>query len=88
VYLLAHIGFRLRNVGSLNKARLVVALALLPLSLLAAQIPALGALGLVAAVLIALVTFEALYFSEAREKIRHHGEGPHGLIDEAFSPHE
>jgi low temperature requirement protein LtrA len=71
VYLLAHIAFRLRNVQTLNKARLVVALALVPLALLAARLPALASLGLLAAVLLGLVAFEALRFAEARDRIRH-----------------
>jgi low temperature requirement protein LtrA len=78
VYLLAHIAFRLRNVGTLNRPRLGVALALLPLGGLAAGLPALAALGLLAAVLLGLVAFEALRFAEARDKIRHEGHGPHG----------
>lgn len=71
VYLLAHIAFRLRNVRTLNKARLVVAVGLVPLSLLATRLPALASLGLLAVVLLGLVAFESLRFSEARDRIRH-----------------
>lgn len=70
-YLLAHIAFRLRNVGTLNKGRLVVVVSLLPLGLVAAQLPAIVALALLAALLAGLVAFEALRFAEQRDHIRH-----------------
>ncbi len=80
VYLLAHIAFRLRNIGSVNTGRLVVALGLLPLSLVAARVPALLALAMIAIVLVGLVAFESLRYAEARDKIRHEGHGPSGPV--------
>lgn len=74
-YLLAHIAFRLRNVHTLNSARLVTAMALGPLALVAATLPAVAALGLLAAVLLGLVVFEAVRFAESRDQVRHAGHG-------------
>ena len=51
--------------------RTVVAALLLALIPAAAQIPALAALGLLAAILIGLIAFESLRFSEIRERVRH-----------------
>jgi low temperature requirement protein LtrA len=70
-YLLAHIAFRLRNVGSVNRPRLVVATGLLVLAPLAGQLPALGALAVLAAVLVGLIGYEAVRYAEARDAIRH-----------------
>lgn len=75
VYLLAHIAFRLRNVHTLNSARLVIAIALGPLTLVAATLPAVAALGLLAAVLLGLVAFEAVRFAEDRDQVRHAEHG-------------
>ncbi len=72
LYLVAHIAFRLRNVGTLNRQRLVAAgiiLALLPAGLM---LPSIASLSLVTAVLVILVTYEAVHFKEARHAIRDH----------------
>jgi len=77
IYLLAHVAFRWRNIHTLNRQRLVVAVLLLPLIALTVEIPALAAVALLAAVLVALVTYEAIRFGEARERLRRrllHGE--------------
>jgi low temperature requirement protein LtrA len=70
VYLLAHVAFRWRNIHTLNRQRLVVAIALLPLIALAVEVPALAALALLAAILCGLVAYEAIHFGEARERLR------------------
>ncbi len=70
LYLLAHIAFRLRNVGSLNRQRLAAAavcLALIPLALRAEALVALAAL---LSVLVALIGYETVRFREARARIR------------------
>ena len=69
LYLLGHIAFRLRNVGSLNRQRLVVAIVLLALIPLVHAIDALPALALVTAVLVALVTYEHVRFGEQRTEL-------------------
>jgi low temperature requirement protein LtrA len=71
LYYAGHVGFRLRNVGTLNYARLValvVSLALIPV---ATEVDALVALGLAAAVTSALIAYEAIRHAEARRRIRH-----------------
>ena len=74
MYLLAHVAFRFRNVHSVNVQRVVVAVLLIALIPGATRMPALAALGLVAAVLIALIVSEATKFSEIRDRVRHEEE--------------
>jgi low temperature requirement protein LtrA len=71
MYLLAHVAFRLRNVHTLNTARLTVAIVLLALIPLATTIPALAAMAIVAALMVALLSYEFIRFHEARERLRH-----------------
>ena len=78
LYLVAHILFRLRNVGSLNRQRLVVALALLALIPLGLELAALVTLTLVTALCIGLIAYEAIRFAEARERVRHAAAEPAG----------
>jgi low temperature requirement protein LtrA len=61
---------RKRDVGSWNWYRLIVAAAALALIPLFKTIPALAAFGVVTAMLVALVTTEAIVFRETRAKIR------------------
>jgi low temperature requirement protein LtrA len=71
LYLLAHVAFRLRNIRTLNRQRLLcsfVVVALIPAGI---ELPALVTLGILAAVLAALVTYETLRFAELRDRIRH-----------------
>jgi low temperature requirement protein LtrA len=71
VYLLAHVAFRLRNVRSLNRQRTAVAGGLLVLIPFADRPDAIVTLAVVAAIMVALIAFEATRFSEARDQIRH-----------------
>jgi len=71
VYLLGHVAFRRRNVGTWNPHRSLAAAALLLLLPVAWQLPALAALALVAGVLAALVGYEVRRFGPAREQVRH-----------------
>jgi low temperature requirement protein LtrA len=70
VYLLAHVAFRWRNIHTLNRQRLAVAFALVPLIGVAVAVPALAALAILAAILCGLVAYEAIRFAEARERLR------------------
>jgi low temperature requirement protein LtrA len=70
LYLLALVAFRLRNVRSVNRQRLVSAAFLLALIPVATQIPALIALGAVALICAALISYEAIHFREARARVR------------------
>jgi low temperature requirement protein LtrA len=71
VYLLAHVAFRLRNVHSVNRQRLLCALLLVALVPLAVRLPALGTLGIAAGLLAVLIAYESIRFAEARDRIRH-----------------
>ena len=70
LYLLAHIAFRLRNMGTLNLQRLVTALIMLALIPLGMAVPALLSLAVLTVVLVVLVAFEAIRFRENRHRIR------------------
>src|SRR4051812_27024793 len=65
LYLLAHIAFRLRNVGTVSRPRSVGALVLLASIPAATHVPALVALSLLATVLAAVIVYEALRYAEA-----------------------
>jgi low temperature requirement protein LtrA len=71
MYLAAHILFRLRNVQSLNKQRLVVTVLLLALVPAAVELPALGTLAAVTTLCVGLIAYEAIRFADARERVRH-----------------
>jgi low temperature requirement protein LtrA len=71
LYLLAHVAFRLRNMHTLSVRRLVCAAVLLALLPAATSLPALWTLGMLAALLAALIVYEAVRYAESRERIRH-----------------
>jgi low temperature requirement protein LtrA len=71
LYLLAHVAFRLRNVHTLSGRRLVCAALLLALIPLALSLPALATLGILTAVLAALIVYEVIRYADARDRIRH-----------------
>ena len=71
LYLLAHVAFRLRNIRTLNKQRLACAVLIAALVPAAVDLPALATLGMLAAVLSALIVYEVLRFAEPRDRIRH-----------------
>jgi low temperature requirement protein LtrA len=71
MYLLAHVAFRLRNMHTLSRRRLVCALVLLALLPAGAALPAIATLGVLAALLVALIAYEALRYADSRERIRH-----------------
>jgi low temperature requirement protein LtrA len=70
IYLLAHIAFRYRNVGTFNRHRALATVAVLALIPLALEVDALYAVAAVTGVLVALIAFEAIHFREARERVR------------------
>jgi low temperature requirement protein LtrA len=78
LYLLAHILFRLRNVGSMNRQRLVVTVALLALIPLGVELAALVTLTLVALLCVGLIAYEAIRFADARDRVRHAAAEPAG----------
>jgi low temperature requirement protein LtrA len=85
MYLLAQVAFRLRNMRTLSARRLVCAVILLALLPAATTLPALATLGLLAGLLAALIAYEALRYSDSRERIRHElARNP--VSDEALEP--
>jgi low temperature requirement protein LtrA len=69
-YYAGHVVFRLRNVGTVNRPRLlalVVCLALIPLG---TEVDAIVALGLASAITSSVIAFEAVRYAEARRRIR------------------
>jgi low temperature requirement protein LtrA len=72
LYLVGHIGLRLRTGGGLARGRSVATVVLLALLPLAGSVSALTALGLVAAVCAALIAYETLRYPYARAWIRSH----------------
>jgi low temperature requirement protein LtrA len=70
LYLLAHVAFRLRNIHTLNRQRLVCAVLLIAVLPVGVELPSLATLAILAAVLVALVTYETLRFAELRERLR------------------
>lgn len=73
LYLLAHVAFRLRNMHTLSRRRLVcsiVLIALVPVTV-GLGISSLGALGALAAILTALILYEVLRYADARDRVRH-----------------
>ena len=71
MYLFAHVAFRLRNMHSLSRRRLVCAILLLAMLPAGAALPALLTLAMLAAVLVALIAYEALRYADARDRVRH-----------------
>ena len=70
-YLLAHVAFRWRNVHTLNRQRLGLAIVMLALLPLAVELPALAMITTVAVLLGALIAFETHRYGESRERVRH-----------------
>jgi low temperature requirement protein LtrA len=71
LYLAAHLAFRARNTGTWSFHRLVVAAALVVAVPVTADVPALAALGLLAAVTAGLVVVQAVGQAAARYELRH-----------------
>ena len=70
LYLVAHVAFRWRNVHRFSIQRLVAAVLLLALIPVAERVPALVALGIVLAVLVAVLVYEYVRFAELRARLR------------------
>jgi low temperature requirement protein LtrA len=71
LYLLAHVAFRLRNMGSVSVRRLLCALALLALVPASPALSALVLLAIVSALLVAMILYEVLRYAEMRDRVRH-----------------
>lgn len=71
LYLLGHVGFKLRTVRTVSRPRLVLLAAVVVLWALAPQIPALGQLVAIAVLVWALVVFETVRYADLRNAVRH-----------------
>jgi len=69
------VGFRLRNVGSLNRPRSAAILACLALIPLGTEVDALASLALAAVVTSSVIAYETLRYADARRRIRHEHAG-------------
>ena len=70
LYYAGHVGFRLRNVRSINRPRLAAMVACLPLILVSTEVDALLALALAAALTSSVIGYETIRYAEARRRIR------------------
>ena len=70
-YLLGLVGFRFRHVHTINRHRLLLALALLALLPAAVGVPALAVLAVVTVVLWAMIAYETIGYGPGRERVRH-----------------
>jgi low temperature requirement protein LtrA len=73
LYLLAHAAFKLRATHILSIQRLLMAVVILALIPIGAQMPALAALTVLSIAIVGLVAYEMVRFAEDRERIRHEG---------------
>ena len=71
VYLLAHVAFRYRNLRTINKQRLLMALILLALVPFGDELEALTTLAVTAGLMVALITYESIRFADGRDRVRH-----------------
>jgi low temperature requirement protein LtrA len=73
LYMLAHVAFRWRNIRRLSRQRLLCAAILLGLLLLDDRLgpSSLVTLGMLAALMSALILYEMTHFAELRDRIRH-----------------
>jgi low temperature requirement protein LtrA len=72
LYLVGHILFRLRNMGSVNVQRTVVAVLLLAAIPIGVAVPAYVSLAMLVTLLLGLIAYELVAFREARHHIRYH----------------
>src|SRR3954452_13172536 len=70
LYLLAHVALHLRIGGGLGRGRPVASVLLLGVLPVAREVPALAALGVVAAICVALIAYEVISHCDARAAIR------------------
>jgi low temperature requirement protein LtrA len=75
-YLLGLVGFRYRHVRTINRQRLVLALAMFALLPAAVELPALATLAIVTALLSAMITYETISYGEGRARVRHDQDLP------------
>jgi low temperature requirement protein LtrA len=70
LYYAGHLGFRLRNTRTLNRPRLVAAVACLCLIPVATEVDGIVTVALAAAVASAVIAYETIRYAEARHRVR------------------
>jgi low temperature requirement protein LtrA len=73
IYLLGHVAIRLRNVHTLSRRRLGLAVFLFALFPAATALPALASVALVTVLIWGLIAYETRLYGEARGQVRHAG---------------
>jgi low temperature requirement protein LtrA len=71
IYLLGLMGFRYRHIHSINRRRLALAALMFALLPVATHIPALATLGIVTALLAAVIAYDTRKYGEGRKQVRH-----------------
>jgi low temperature requirement protein LtrA len=71
IYLLGHVAIRLRNVHTLSRRRLGLAIFLFALFPVATALPALASVALVTVLIWGLIAYETRIYGEARGQVRH-----------------
>jgi low temperature requirement protein LtrA len=71
VYLLGHVAFKWVMTHQFSMSRLVAAIATLVAVPLAGKVPAIGQLGILAAVVVALIGYEVIRYAAQRDEVRH-----------------
>ena len=77
LYLVAQVAFKFRSLGTVSRQRLVAAAVLAALVPVAHQVEALVTVGLVGAVLWAMIAYESVRYADARHQVRHAGRPGH-----------
>ncbi|HEX6654123.1 MAG TPA: low temperature requirement protein A, partial [Thermoleophilaceae bacterium] len=75
LYYAGHLGFRLRNVGTINRPRLVAVALCLALIPVGTAVDAGVALAMATAVTSGVIAYETIRYAEARHRIRHDNAG-------------
>jgi low temperature requirement protein LtrA len=70
IYLLGHVLFRYRHVRTINRQRLLLAIALFILVSVATEVPALVALAVVNLLIWAMIAYETRSYGEGRRRVR------------------
>jgi low temperature requirement protein LtrA len=71
LYYAGHVAFRLRNVRTLNRPRLVALVVCLALIPVGTEVDAIVALALAAAITSSVIAYEAIRYAELRARVRH-----------------
>jgi len=71
LYLLGHVAFRYRHVHTINRQRLLLAIALFALVPLAREVSPLAVLAILDLLLAAMIVYETISYGENRQEVRH-----------------